>query len=366
MSSFLIFAILLVMMPFTLWKAAAQDRDFYKILGVSRKASDKEIKKAYRKLSLQYHPDKNPSEDASSKFADVAAAYECLSDEEKRKTYDRYGEEGLQKMEARQNAGGGGDPFSSMFEAFGFGGFGGRRGRGDGERRTPDLTLPLRVSLRQLYLGDIFDMTYIREVLCTNHGECEKNCPDCHGPGVRVKTQQLAPGFVQQVQASDPNCVARGKCWRRGCKACPNGQTETEQISLTVDLAPGLAEGDNIRFEGVASEQIGHIPGDLVLLVAPIRHEYFERRGDDLHTTINIPLKDALVGFSTEIDHLDGHKVLLRKEDVTYFGQVVKIRGEGMPKKGGTGGFGDMYVECSITFPAQLSEEQKASLREIL
>jgi len=341
------------------------ERDFYKILGVSRKANDKEIKKAYRKLSLQYHPDKNPSEDAASKFADVAAAYECLSDPDKRQTYDRGGEEALNKMEQRQNSGGGGDPFGSMFEAFGFGGFGGRRR--DQERRTDDLTIPLRVSLRQLYLGDIFDVDYVRQVLCINHDQCTKACQDCAAPGLRIKKQQLAPGFVQQVQTHDAACVAQGKCWRAGCKACPGGQTEKESITLTVDIVPGMRDGDEVRFEGVADEAIGHTAGDLVMVIQAVRHEFFTRDGDHLYLTIEIPLVDALVGFVHKIDHIDGRTVELKKDTVTYHGEVVKIKGQGMPrKKQKKVGFGDLFVTINISYPKQLNDQQKQQIEATL
>lgn len=343
------------------------NRDFYKILGVSRRADAKEIKKAYRKLSLQYHPDKNPSEDAASKFADIGAAYECLSDENKRRIYDQGGEDALKKQEQREGSGGGGDPFDSMFEAFGFGGFGfgGGRGRREMERRTPDLVIPLRVSLRQLYVGDIFDVEYVRQVLCINHDQCEKTCNDCQGPGIKVRQQQLAPGFVQQVQVNDPACVARGKCWKQSCKACPHGQTEKETISLTVDIHPGMRDGDEIRFENVADEAIGHTAGDLVMVVQASQHEFFERQGDHLHLTITVPLVDALVGFAHDIEHIDGHVVPFKKETVTYHGEVVRIRGQGMPKKTKKGvGFGDLFVTINIRYPKQLSPAQKKAVEE--
>jgi DnaJ-related protein SCJ1 len=171
--------------------------DYYKILDVSRKATAADIKKAYRKLSLKYHPDKNPSEEAATKFAEIANAYDVLSDPDKRKTYDQGGEEAVKQQEQRANQPAA-DPFS-IFEAFGFGGMGGRRGREE-EPRTPNLNMPLRVSLKQLYLGDLLDVSYVRQVLCTEHTKCSKNCPECQGAGVKMQTHQLAPGFVQQVQ----------------------------------------------------------------------------------------------------------------------------------------------------------------------
>jgi len=358
---------LIILSCFLVFLGKADDnRDFYKILGVSRKATEKEIKKAYRTLSLQYHPDKNPSEDAASKFADVAAAYECLSNPEKKQTYDRGGEEALKKMEMRENSGAGADPFSSMFEAFGFGGFGGRQ-RGDQEVRTPDLVIPLRVSLRQLYQGDIFDVKYVRQVLCLNHDQCEKRCSDCQGPGLRIKQQQIAPGFVQQVQMHDSECVARGKCWKPNCKACPNGQTQKESIEVTVDIVPGMKDGEEIRFSGVADEAIGHTPGDLVMVIQATHHDWFKRSGDNLHIALEVPLVDALVGFVHEITHIDGHKVTFTKNTVTSHGEVSIIKGQGMPRKtrGGVG-FGDLYITVNIKYPKVLDEKQRAVIESVL
>ncbi|CAM9870467.1 unnamed protein product, partial [Chrysoparadoxa australica] len=301
--------LLLVITLFTLlFISVLSDRDYYEVLGLARGAGSSEIKKAYRQLSLKYHPDKNPSEDAAHKFAEVRTAYEVLSDEDKKKIYDMHGEEGLKRHE--QNGGGGG--FDDMFSQFGFGGgfpgFGGRRRREE-ELRTPDVRVPLRVSLRQLYQGDTFDSTYYRQVMCMRAGECEKQCPECAGPGVMIRTQQLAPGFVQQVQVRDDKCIARGKCWNRNCKACPNGPTEQEGTRIHIELTKGMRDGETLVFDEVADEAVGHKPGDLVMVIETTPHADFTRRNDDLYMTMDIPLVDALAGFETTFPHLDGHEV---------------------------------------------------------
>jgi len=336
--------------------------DYYKILGVSRKATSSELKKAYRKLSLKYHPDKNPSEEAASKFAEIANAYDVLSDPDKRKTYDSGGEEAVKQQEQRENQPQA-DPFS-IFEHFGFGGMGGRRGR-DEEPRTPSVNIPLRVSLRQLYLGDLLDVSYVRQVLCVEHNKCSKNCPDCQGAGIKVKNQQLAPGFVQQVQVRDSSCVARGKCWKTNCRHCPNGSTEEEEIELSVDVSPGMMHGEEIRFEEVADEQVGHRAGDLIFTIHQLPHEHFVREGDDLRITMGISLKDALLGFKRSFEHLDGHIVNVEKKDITYCSQVYTIRGEGMPRKGRKGK-GDLHITLEIDFPTKFSSAQKELLSKAL
>lgn len=177
-------------------------KDYYKILSVSRTASTADIKRAYRKLSLKYHPDKNPAPDAAERFAEISVAYDVLSDPDKREAYNRGGEEAVKQQEQRENMPEQ-DPFS-IFEAFGFGGMGGRRRQQ--EQRTPNVDLPVRVSLRQLYLGAILDVEYIRQVVCVEASSCEKKAQDCQAPGIKIRMQQLAPGFVQQVQVSG-DCV---------------------------------------------------------------------------------------------------------------------------------------------------------------
>ena len=210
-------------------------KDYYKILGVTRSATSADIKRAYRKLSLKYHPDKNSAPDAAAKFADISTAYAVLFDDDKRATYNRGGEEAVQLQEQRGNQPAT-DPFS-IFEHFGFSGMGGGGGRE--EQRTPNVVIPVTISLKQLYTGEQLDVSYVRQVLCAEAASCQKNNNECQGPGVRVKMQQLAPGFVQQVQVHDSTCVARGKAWKSPCKGCPNGMTEEEEIQLTLDIQPG-------------------------------------------------------------------------------------------------------------------------------
>lgn len=343
----------------------AANRDYYKILGVSRKATESEIKKAYRKLSLKYHPDKNPSPDASEKFSELGVAYEVLSDKSKRATYDAGGEEAVTQQEQRANQPQM-DPFS-IFEAFGFGGMGGGRKANDEEPRTANVEIPLRVSLKQLYVGDLLDVSYKRQVLCVDARSCEKSNKECQGPGIKLKVQQLAPGFVQQVQVADASCVAKGKSWKSPCKACPKGMTEEEEVQLVLDLQAGMADGDTIKFEQVTDEAVGHIAGDLVFRVKAMNHELFTRQGDDLHMGLKISLLDSLVGFRTTVTHLDGHVVDIEKKDVTYCSEVMRILGEGMPKRGaGNNVRGDLFVTFLIDFPRDLTAAQKKAIRAVL
>ncbi len=200
--------------------------------------------------------------------------------------------------------------------------------------------IPLRVSLKQLFTGDILEVSYVRQVLCLNHKECTKTDNHCHGAGVRIRQQQLAPGFVQQVQVRDDTCVARGKSWKKNCDACPTGQTQPEEAKLTVDIQPGMKDGDTIVFGEVADERAGHTAGDLVLQIQAIPHQFYTRHGDDLRVTLKVALLDALVGFETVVQQVDGKDVKLQKPTVTSHGEVQRVKGQGMPKK--SGGLGDL------------------------
>ncbi|RYH31349.1 J domain-containing protein [archaeon] len=255
------------------------------------------------------------------------------------------------------------DPFN-IFEHFGFGGFGG--GGRQEDPRTPNVEIPVRITLKDLYLGRMLDVEYLRQVLCVEASSCEKKSQDCQGPGIKVRMQQLAPGFVQQVQVSDPSCVARGKAWKSPCKACPKGMTEEEEIQLTLDILPGMKDGDQIKFDQVADEAVGHIPGDLVFIIQQAPDTDFRREGDDLHMNMVITLHESLVGFKKSFKHLDGHQVVVDKSDVTYCSEVVKMVGEGMPKKGGKKVFGDLYITLLIDFPRRFSEQQKKLISQAM
>lgn len=340
--------------------------DFYKILGIQRSATPKEIKKAYRAQSLKFHPDKNKAEGASEKFAEIAYAYEVLTDEEKKEVYDRHGEDGLKQHEERGGRGGGHGGFDDIFSHFGFGG-GGGGGRRQREQTTPNVDIPLRVSLKQLYLGDTIEVEYVRQVLCVNWQECTRNNQECQGPGIKVKMQQIAPGFVQQVQQRDDRCISRGKMWRSNCRECPNGQTQSEKIDLTIDIQKGAYPNEPINFEGVADEKPGITSGDLNFIITQMDHDYFHRDGDHLYVTMEIPLVDALTGFSHEFTHLDGHKFTINVDGVTECDHVMRAPGKGMPRRtGGRGGFGDLFVTFEVDFPDTLTDAQKKAIRQIL
>ena len=231
-----------------------------------------------------------------------------LTDENKKEVYDKHGEEGLKQHESNNRGGGGGGGFDDIFSHFGFN-FGGQRRQR--ERSTPNVDIPLRVSLKQLYLGDVLEVEYIRQTLCVNWEECMKNNQECQGPGVKVKMQQIAPGFVQQVQQRDDRCVAPGKMWSNNCRSCPKGQTQPEKIDLTIDLNKGMYPGEAVTFEGVADEKPGMTAGDLNFVIVQMGDEFFHRDGDHLYVTMEIPLVDALVSLTMILSEVVWCQILL-------------------------------------------------------
>jgi len=325
-------------------------RDFYRILGVSKRAKKNEIKKAYRKLAKEMHPDKNPDDpEANTKFQDLGAAYETLSDDEKRKIYDRGGEEALEKS---NNGGGGGDPFASFFGGGGspFGDFFGfDDGRG-GEREMPkgaNIVIDLWTSLEELYVGNFVELTHMKPVMKPAKGTRKCNCRQ------EMVTRSLGPGRFQMTQ-------------QQVCDDCPNVKFVTEEHNLEVEIEPGMMDGMEQKFISEGEPHVDGEPGDLVLQIRTYPHPVFERRGDDLYTNVTLSLPDALSGFEMDIEHLDGHKVHVSREKITWPGARIRKKGEGMPSYENNNLFGTLYITFDVEFPkGELSAEQKKELSQI-
>mmetsp|Transcript_8453 Transcript_8453/g.15302 ORF Transcript_8453/g.15302 Transcript_8453/m.15302 type:complete len:406 (+) Transcript_8453:83-1300(+) len=345
-------------------------RSYYDILGISRDADPATIKRAYRRKSVQYHPDKNPDKDSEAKFVEVANAYEVLSDKEKRRIYDQYGEEGL-KGNAGGQGSGGFDPFESFFTGFGgfdfgFGGGGRRRGSRSGEsQRGPDLVVPLQVALESLYTGDVLEAAHKKRVLCSNWSECEKTCSTCQGSGFILQTQKM--GFtVMQMRSPCPKCGGRGKVKSGKCTSCPHGQFEESEKVLLIDIESGLPEGSLLRFDGEADEPADIPAGDVVFKVTSEPHSRFQRISDiDLFHKMNITLLEALTGIQRSVKQLDGRTIPIVRESVTKPFEQMRITGEGMPKHGSEGA-GDMIVEFRINFPDVLDSKQRETIKTVL
>lgn len=339
----------------------------YKLLGVAKDADENEIKKAYKKLALKHHPDKGGDVE---KFKEISAAAEILSDPEKRKIYDQYGKEGLE----REGGGGEGQSAEDIFSMF-FGG--GRRSRGQsGPQKGEDIQHPLKVALDDLYNGKTIRLAINRNKLCE---ECdgrggkpgaEKNCSDCNGRGARIQLRQIGPGMVQQIQTACPTC--KGSCKiideKDKCKSCKGKKVYKDRKVMEVVVEKGMKNGQKIRFAGEADEAPGTIPGDVIFIVQEKEHDSFKRKGNDLILSLELTLSESLCGFTRVITHLDNR--LLRIDSNP--GQIVKpddvrlIQGEGMPLHGNPFTKGRLFVHFKVTFPPSLPLSAVNAIKAVL
>lgn len=332
------------------WTSLAAARDYYDILSITRHADDAQIKRAYRKLALKYHPDKvtgteKERQEAAKKFAEINHAYETLSDAEKRRIYDHHGEEGL-KQHAGQESGGRGGP-ANIFDFFFGGGFGG--GRQEEEEQIPKgatVYVDLLVTLQDLYVGKEIKTVRDKPVHKPASGTRRCKCKQ------KLVTQQLGPGMFQQFT-------------QNVCEECPALKLEREKDTITVHVEPGMKEGQEISFFEEGEPMMDGEPGDLKFRIRTLPHPLFQRNNSDLHVNRTISLVDALTGFSHTITHLDGHNVTIAAAGVTRPGDVQLIAGEGMPVFGQDSSKGNLYVTYTVDFPAALDEQQKATVRSL-
>ncbi|MEW4528529.1 molecular chaperone DnaJ [Maioricimonas sp. JC845] len=347
----------------------AAQRDYYEVLGVSRSATTVEIKKAYKKLALQYHPDRNPGDDeAVERFKEAAAAYEVLSDEQKRARYDRYGHEGV------SGAGRAGnyhdvedifDAFGDLFEGFGF--FGGRgRGGAGGARRGASLQTEVRIDLRTAATGCEREITVNRKKNCghcggtgAEPGTTPEACDYCGGHGQVVQAQ----GFFR-VQTTCPACRGTGKIVRHKCNTCFGSGREDEEVTLNIKIPAGIDNGMQLCLRGEGEVgQNGGPRGDLYVNVIVDEHPIFHREGTHLMCEIPITYTQAVLGSELEIPLLKGTEILTIPPG-TQPGESFRLRGKGMPDPRG-GRTGDLHVAVKLDVPRKLDEEHEELLRKL-
>jgi molecular chaperone DnaJ len=342
-------------------------RDYYQVLDVPRTATEADLKKAYRRLAMKYHPDRNPGDhEAEERFKEAKEAYEVLSDAQKRAAYDQFGHAGVDPSRGGGPGGNPGDVFGDIFgEVFGdiFGG--GRRGGGGRQVfRGADLRYELELDLEQAVFG------HSAEVDITTLGECEtctgtgaakgstsKRCDTCGGVG-QVRTQQ---GFFT-VQQTCPRCKGRGQIIEKPCDSCFGQGRVRRTKTLQVKVPPGVDSGDRIRLQGEGEAgRNGGPPGDLYVEIAVREHEIFERDGAHLSCEVPICFTTAALGGDVEVPTLDGHaKIKIPSE--TQSGRVFRLREKGVrPVRGGQ--TGDLFCRVVVETPVNLSGEQKELLR---
>ncbi|KAG1938122.1 dnaJ subfamily A [Pimephales promelas] len=291
-----------------------RETGFYDLLGVSPKASLDEIKKAYRKLALKYHPDKNPNE--GEKFKLISQAYDVLSDPKKRDLYDQGGEQAI-----KEGGMAGGESPMDIFNMF-FGG-GGRMQR---ERRGKNVVHQLGVTLEELYKGSTRKLGLQKNVICEKcdgyggkKGTIEK-CSTCKGRGVQVHVQQIGPGMIQQTQSMCSDCQGQGEKFnsKDRCKNCNGHKTERKKKILEVHIDKGMKDGQKITFHGEGDQEPGLEPGDVIIILDLKEHPVFQRHEDNLTMTMKIKLVEALCGFKKTIRTLDNRSLLVHSSPGIY------------------------------------------------
>ncbi|MEW5824579.1 MAG: molecular chaperone DnaJ [Pseudomonadota bacterium] len=351
-------------------------KDLYEILGVAKNASEDELKKAYRRLAMKYHPDRNPDDkDAELKFKEAKEAYEILSDAQKRAAYDQFGHAGIDPSMGGGAGGygggfgGGGASFSDIFgDVFGdiFGGAAGARGRGGSRAwRGADLQYNLELTLEEAVAGTTVKIrvpTHVECAVChgsgARPGSSPKVCPTCGGRG-QVRIQQ----GIFAVQQTCPHCHGRGEIIEEPCDACHGAGRVIEHKTLSVKVPPGVDTGDRIRLagEGEAGEN-GGPAGDLYVLIDVKPHPIFRRQDADLYCEVPIAFVVAALAGEIEVPTLDG-RVMLKIPEGTQTGRQFRLRGKGVaPVRGGPPG--DLLCRVVVETPVNLTDEQKAILRQ--
>jgi molecular chaperone DnaJ len=339
-------------------------RDYYEVLIVSREATEDELKKAYRRLAMKFHPDRNPGDHtAEEKFKEVNEAYEVLTDAQKRAIYDRHGHEGLQ----RSGGGGGGFGAGGFADIFGdvfadiFGGAG-----GGGPRRGADLRYMIELTLEQAVFGateSIRIPTWSQCESCSGAGTADGKkpsaCPTCKGNG-QVRVQQ---GFFV-LQQTCPHCRGRGTLITDPCKTCRGAGRVKREKTLEVKIPAGVDTGDRIRLSGEGEPgDKGAPPGDLYVQINVKPHDFFERDGNDLHCTVPIAIVTAALGGQVPVPTLDG-QVAIDVAEGTQSGKQYRLRGKGV-RSVRSSALGDLYCTVMVETPVKLNRQQKDLLREL-
>jgi molecular chaperone DnaJ len=344
-------------------------RDYYEVLGVSKAVSEAELKSAFRKLAMQYHPDRNPGDhDAEVKFKEINEAYQTLSDAQKRAAYDRYGHEAF----ANGNAGGPGfgndfsDFMSDIFENF-FGDARGRGGRSSGGReRGADMRYNLEISLDEAFHGKTAELKIPTSITCetcsgtgAKAGSKPKPCPTCGGAG-RVRATQ---GFFS-IERACPNCHGRGEIIDDPCTDCGGAGRVTRERTLSVNIPAGVEDGTRIRLAGEGEGGLrGGPPGDLYIFLSLKPHPFYQRDGADLFCRVPISMVTAALGGEFGVPTLGGTDAQVKVPEGTQSGKQFRLRGKGMPVLRSRD-MGDLYIQVVVETPQKLTKRQRELLME--
>ena len=357
-------------------------RDYYEVLGVSKGASADEIKKAYRKLAVKYHPDKNPGDkEAEEKFKEAAEAYSVLSDPDKKARYDQFGHAGVEGA-GPDFSGGFGDLNDILNEMFGgafgggFGGFGGFGGGRGGQRqqkvhRGRDIRVRVKLTLEEIAKGVEKEISIEKSVPCSDCGgrgaknsADVKTCPACNGTG---QVQRVVNTFLGQTvtYSTCQQCGGEGKIISNPCRTCGGSGLVRKRETIKVKIPAGVEAGMQLTLhgEGHAAKNNG-VNGDLLVVIEEQEHPSLKREGNNLFYTKIISVPEAILGGEVEIPGIDGtYKIKI--EPGTQSGAVVKLKGRGLPTVNGYGGTGDLYVKIAVWIPKKVDKEDKATLEAL-
>lgn len=351
------------------------NKNYYEILGVDRNATAEEISKKYKKLALQYHPDRhvNDSEEekkaAEEKFKEIAEAYSVIGDEEKRRKYDM-GESDFDAGDI--------DPFEEFARRFShnrFGGFGfGNMGGGEMRERGRDLSITFKLTLEEAYSGVTKKIKYKKNVACSEcHGTGSADgklddCPHCHGTGRFVQERRVGNSFFQNITTC-PHCNGTGKVNTTPCKKCKGSGYEQVTVEEEIVIPAGVDNDMVMNIPGKGSESRNGGPtGYLIVGFDVAKGSYFERNGGNLVHTEEIPLPDAILGCEREIKYIDGTKKRIKIPELTKDNTVITEKGKGMPiinPRGGFSGFGDYNIIVKYVYPKKLNKEQRAAIETL-
>jgi molecular chaperone DnaJ len=342
--------------------------DYYELLGVSRTASDGDLKAAFRKLAMQHHPDRNPGDkDCEHRFKELNEAYDVLKDGDKRAAYDRFGHAAFEQGGMGGGHGFGADfgsAFADIFE--GIFGMTGARGRAPGRERGSDLRYNMEIGLEEAYAGKNAQVRIPTSVSCeacsgtgAKPGTKPKTCAHCNGAG-RVRHAQ---GFFT-LERTCPACQGRGQVIDDPCPGCSGGGRVTRERMLSVNIPAGVEDGTRIRLAGEGEAGLrGGPPGDLYIFLSLTPHEFFQRDGADLHCRVPVSMVTAAIGGEFEVPAIDGGKARVKVTPGTQTGRRFRLSGKGMPVLRSKQ-MGDMYVQVAVETPQNLTKRQRELLAE--